>query len=62
MTHDEHLAAVRDLVVTHHEDAIAEAEHAAAAAADPWYQQFHRDRARRLRAMPYPWETTPATS
>lgn len=56
MTHEEHLAAIRNLVVTHHEDKIAEAEQWAAEATDPWYREFHLGRAARLRAMPYPWD------
>lgn len=56
MTHEEHMAAIRNLVIAHHEQKIADELECAEAATDPWYREFHLGAAARLRAMPYPWD------
>ena len=56
---DRHVQALRDLLVTEHEERIAEVQRAAdeaGALGDLERQRWHLDDVARLKAMPYPWE------
>ena len=59
MTLDEHIQALRDLLVAEHEERIAEVQSwadQAAASGDVDRERRHLVHVARLRAMPYPWE------
>ncbi|GEM_PF-2736527 len=54
---DQHIQALRDLLVEHHETYIAEIQQRAddaAARGDEWYRKWHQDHVERLMAMTYP--------
>jgi hypothetical protein len=59
MSVDQHIQALRDLLVADHEERIAEVQQwadEAGVAGDVKRQQWHLAHVARLKAMPYPWE------
>jgi hypothetical protein len=63
MSVDPHAQALRELLRTDHEAWIAEVQQwadEAGATGDVRRQQRHQTHVKRLRAMPYPWERSPA--
>jgi hypothetical protein len=63
MTLDEHIQALRQLLVTDHEETIARVKGWAAEAAargNHEWERWHLDHAASLEAIPYPWEKSTA--
>lgn len=57
---DKLIETIRAATITEHEAHIAEIQRLADEATDEWHRKRYQEQAERLRAMPYPWETSSA--
>lgn len=60
MTVEEHVRALRELIIRDQEDTIARWQAKADAADDESDRAWYQRQADRMRAIPYPWEQKPS--